>query len=359
MDATPPFLLNLPDDERMYFLSPVLRHFHNQPYHVQITVGHLDKAAILAKHKAQLLRSQTHNNWEAEPPLVMHTGLLFGLAGDVFVHLDEDSAWVYAACPEVAAKVLTDWKTQFSKPKKEEPPTYFLLGTENGSVERQAVTMTRGGMHTPAELALNYGDDLVLWEAELIQRLQSQANGLVVLRGDPGTGKSSFLRHLIARLAKSHRAYLVPTSHFGMLTSPDMPRFWARQNYQSKFQNLIILEDAEGLLGRRDGSNDAQVSNVLNLADGILGDSLRVQLVATVNAQLDQLDPAVTRRGRLLGHREFRRLSRWEAERLATAKGLTLPHGTDFSLAEVYRGADSTDEIPTGRKMGFCPAGRN
>jgi hypothetical protein len=326
---------------------------------VSITVGRLDKAAILAKHQAQLLRSQTHHNCEAEPPVVLHTGLLFGLGEDVFVHLDDDSAWVYAACPDVAAKVLTDWKTQFAKPKKEEPPTYFLLGTENGSVERQAVTMTRGGMHTPAELALHYGDDLVLWEHELIQRLQNQVNGLVVLRGDPGTGKSSFLRHVIARLAKTHRAYLVPTSHFGMLTSPDMPRFWARQNYRSKFQNLVILEDAEALLARRDGSNDAQVSNLLNLADGLLGDSMRLQLIATVNAPLDKLDPAVTRCGRLLGHREFRRLSRWEAERLATAKGLTLPHGTDFSLAEVYRGADSTDEVPTGRKMGFCPTGRN
>lgn len=359
MEAAPPYLENLPDDERTYFLSPVLRHFHHQPFHVHIAVGRLDKMAILAKHGGQLLRSQCHHNWAADPPLVKRTGLLFQLPDHVFVHLDEDGVWVYAACPDVAAKVLTDWKTQFAKPPKEEPPTFYLLGTEDGEVKRQSVALTRGGLHTPAELALHYGDELVPWEAELIQRLQSHANGLVVLRGDPGTGKSSFLRHLIARLARTHRAYLVPTCHFGMLTSPHMPRFWAGQNYGSKFQNLLILEDAEALLGRRDGSYDAQVSNVLNMADGLLGDSMRVQIVTTVNASLDKLDPAVTRRGRLLGHREFRRLSREEAERLASAKGLTLPHGKDFSLAEVYRGADSTDEIPTGRKMGFCPAGRN
>jgi len=358
VESNPPFLAPLPDDERTYFLSPVLRHFHDRPYHVQIAVGCLDKTAILAKHKAQLLRSQCHHNWEVEPPLVKQTGLLFRLPDNVFVHLDEDGVWVYAACMDVAAQVLADWKAQFSKPKKEEPPTYFLLGTENGEVERQPVTMTRGGLHTPAELALHYGDELALWEAELVQRLQSNVNGLVVLRGDPGTGKSSFLRHLIARMSASHRAYLVPTSLFGMLTSPDMPRFWARQN-RSKFQAMLVLEDAEALLGRRDGSNDAQVSNLLNMADGLLGDSMRLQVVATANAKLEALDPAVTRRGRLLGHREFRRLTQDEAQRLAKAKGLTLPHGTDFSLAEIYRGADSTDELPAGRKLGFCAAGRN
>ena len=352
MEAAPPYLENLPDDERTYFLTPVLRHFHNQPFHVQIAVGCLDKTAILTKHKAQLLRSQCHHNWEAEPPLVKQTQLLFRLE-DVFVHLEEDGLWVYAACPDVAAQVLAEWKTQFAKPNKEEPPTYYMLGTENGGVQRQPVSMTRGGLHTAAELALHYGDDLVLWEAELIQRLQNQINGLVVMRGEPGTGKSSFLRHLIARLAKTHRAYLVPTSHFGMLASPEMPSFWAGQNYRSKLQNLLILEDAEALLGRRDGTNDAQVSNLLNMSDGLLGDSMRVQIVATVNASLDKLDPAITRRGRLTGYRQFRRLTRTEAQRLATAKHLTLADGTDFSLADIYRGADSADPVPAEPVMGF------
>ena len=354
MKKSPPHLENLPDDERTYFLSPMLRHFHHQPWHAHIGLARLDKAAILAKHQAQLLRSECHHHPTAEPPFVQPTQLLFRLAENVFVHLEEDGVWVYAACPAVAAQVLTDWQAQFALPKKEEPPTYFLLGTEHGSVKRQSVAMTRACPHSAEELALHYGDDFVPWETELIQRLQQQINGLVVLRGEPGTGKSSFLRHLIARLAKTHRAFLVPTTNFGMLSSPEMPSFWAGQNCRSKLQNLLILEDAEALLARRDGSNDAQVSNLLNMSDGLLGDSMRVQIVATVNASLDKLDPAITRRGRLAGFKHFRRLSRAEAQRLATAKGLTLSHGTDFSLAEIYRGADSADPVPAGQVMGFC-----
>lgn len=355
MKKSPPYLENLPDDERTYFLSPMLRHFHNQPCHSHIAVVRFDKAAILEAHKDCLLRSETHHRDDEEDPVSFNrTAMLFRLPGDVFVHLDDDAAWAYAACPEVAAQVLADWKARFNKAKKDEPPIYYLLGTGSDGLQRQPVSMTRGCLHSAEELALHYGPDFVLWEAELIQRLQSQTNGLVVLRGEPGTGKSSFLRHLIARLVKTHRAFLVPTSHFGMLSGPEMPGFWAGQNYRSKLQNLLILEDAEALLGRRDGSNDAQVSNLLNMSDGLLGDSMRVQIVATVNASLDKLDPAITRRGRLTGYRQFRRLSRAEAQRLATAKGLTLSHGTDFSLAEIYRGADSADPVPAGPVMGFC-----
>lgn len=353
MESNPPFLEPLPEDERIFFLAPVLRHFHHKPVHVQIAAARLDKTAILAKHKAQLTRSQCHHNWDAETPLVKQTALLFRLAEDTFVHLDEDGVWVYAACPEVAAKVLTDWKTQFLLPAKAEAPTYYLLGIENGCVQRQPVTMSRPCLHSPADLALHYGNDFVPWEAELIQRLKSQVNGLVVLRGDPGVGKSSFLRHLIASLRQTHRAFLVPTSHFGLLASPEMPSFWAGQNYRSSLQNLLILEDAEALLGRRDGLNDAQVSNLLNMSDGLLGDSMKVQIVATVNASVDRLDPAITRRGRLAGYRHFRRLSRLEAQRLASAKNLPLADGNDFSLAEIYRGAESTDPVPAEPVMGF------
>ena len=42
-----------------------------------------------------------------------------------------------------------------------------------------------------------------------------------------------------------------------------------------------------------------------------------------------------------MGTREFRRLTRPEAQRLAEAKGLTLADQDDFSLAEIYCGAVS------------------
>lgn len=354
MEASPPYLENLPADESVYFLAPVLRHFAHKPYHVHSAAVRWNKPLLVEELKSQLIRSKAGHCFDEDvPPLVRQRELLFHLPGDVFVHLDEYTVHVHAACPTVAAQVLTDLNHRFAKPPKAGLPNYHLLSYGREGVQRHPVSLTRACLHSPDDLALHYGNDFVLWEAELIQRLQNQPNGLVVLRGDPGVGKTTFLRHLMARLCKTHRAFLVPTSHFNMLASPEMPVFWAGQNYRSSLNNLLILEDAEALLGKRRGSNDDQVSNLLNMSDGLLGDSMKVQIIATVNASLDKLDPAITRRGRMLGYRQFRRLTRAEAQRLAQAKGLTLPEGPELSLADIYRGTDSTDGMPAEPTMGF------
>ena len=354
MEASPPYLENLPADESVYFLTPVLRHFAHKPYHVHSATVRWNKPLLVAELKSQLIRSKAGHRWDVDvPPFVRQRELLFHLPGDVFVHLDEYTVHVHAACPTVAAQVLTDLNHRFAKPPKAGLPNFHLLSYGRDGVQSHPVALTRACLHSPDDLALHYGNDFVLWEAELIQRLQNQPNGLVVLRGDPGVGKTTFLRHLTARLAKTHRAFLVPTSHFNMLASPEMPVFWAGQNYRSSLTNLVILEDAEALLGKRRGSNDDQVSNLLNFSDGMMGDCMKVQIVTTVNAPLEKLDPAITRRGRMLGYRQFRRLTRAEALRLSTAKNLTLGDGHEFSLADIYRGPDSADPVPAEPTMGF------
>jgi ATP-dependent 26S proteasome regulatory subunit len=66
-----------------------------------------------------------------------------------------------------------------------------------------------------------------------------------------------------------------------------------------------------------------------------------------------QLDPALLRPGRLKGKREFRRLTRPEAQRLAEAKGLALADQADFSLAEIYCGAVGEPVPSADRQIGF------
>ena len=55
-----------------------------------------------------------------------------------------------------------------------------------------------------------------------------------------------------------------------------------------------------------------------------------------------------------VGAREFRRLSREEARRLAEAKGLALPETEDASLAEIYCGSAETPSLARTRKIGFA-----
>ena len=96
------------------------------------------------------------------------------------------------------------------------------------------------------------------------------------------------------------------------------------------------------------------MSNLLNIGDGFLGEHLKLHVVATTNTPMRRLDEAMLRPGRLMGTREFRRLTRDEALRLAQAKGLKLADGFDtFSLAEVYCGRPEV--LSPEPSVGFSP----
>jgi hypothetical protein len=157
----------------------------------------------------------------------------------------------------------------------------------------------------------------------------------------------------MSRLIGQAVFFYVPVSESEMLSSPRFVNFWVTQTRRQKGKTKIaILEDAEELLLPRDAGSREKVSNLLNIADGLLGDHLRLHVVATTNIPLGNLDPAIVRPGRLVGAREFRRLNREEARRVAEAKGLTLPEAEDASLAELYCGGGVLS-FGKGRKIGF------
>jgi hypothetical protein len=73
------------------------------------------------------------------------------------------------------------------------------------------------------------------------------------------------------------------------------------------------------------------------------------------NVPMASLDPAMTRPGRLMGAREFPRLSRASALRLAEAKGIHLvPEQADYSLAEIYGRAPLAAKLQKARRLGFA-----
>jgi len=59
------------------------------------------------------------------------------------------------------------------------------------------------------------------------------------------------------------------------------------------------------------------------------------------------------RPGCLVRTREFRRLTRREAQRLAVAKGLDLPDQPDYLLRELYCGLVAATVLKTDRQIGF------
>ena len=89
-----------------------------------------------------------------------------------------------------------------------------------------------GGVYPPAEwLGLHYGPDFPTWHEQLVAGLHARraGGGLTLLRGEPGTGKSTYLRFLLAEMRKTHRFYYLPANAFQLLTSPSMADFWLQE----------------------------------------------------------------------------------------------------------------------------------
>ena len=79
-----------------------------------------------------------------------------------------------------------------------------------------------------------------------------------------------------------------------------------------------------------------RVSNILNLTDGILGDCLGIQILATFNMKREKIDGALLRKGRLIAEHKFEKLSLEETNKLLNFLGKTEIAEEGMVLADIY-----------------------
>jgi hypothetical protein len=204
-------------------------------------------------------------------------------------------------------------------------------------------------------LEMHYGHGFAEWTRRFAAGLSQ--NGLSILRGKPGTGKTSFLRHMIFAHAETHRFYYLPVDAFGLLQA-QMSDFLGRERKRFKDAVLVlVLEDAEELLLDRKGHRDGMASSLLNFTDGFIGDIVQAHLICTINSEVKHLDEAVLRPGRQRFFREFDLLKWEQASALAGKLGFELSEKRSYSLAELYHFKDvqNQDRLnkPDERVIGF------
>lgn len=168
-------------------------------------------------------------------------------------------------------------------------------------------------------LDLLYGEGFGGWHKDLIKRLDESEKGITLFHGQPGCGKTHYIRKLTAVLnAAGKKVVFIPHAIFEKIGSPEFTEFMLDNFTKSAKATVFVLEDAENLLKKRENNSDAdKVSNLLNLGDGILNDLFKIQIIATFNTDLENIDPAVLRAGRLLAKKEFKPLKKDEAIKLA------------------------------------------
>ena len=199
------------------------------------------------------------------------------------------------------------------------------------------------------DLELNYGKEFNKKHNNIVKRLsKTQDSGLIILNGKPGTGKTTYVKYLTTLINK--RVIFVPPNIAESLTGPNLLPFLMENK-----NSVLIIEDAEKVIGCRESSDtNNSVSNILNMTDGILGDCLNLQIIATLNTPRDKIDKALLRKGRLIAEHEFKELPEENVKKLFEKLGIKKEVPGPLTLTEIYNYNDETvaEEKPA-KFMGF------
>lgn len=181
----------------------------------------------------------------------------------------------------------------------------------------------------------HYNDDFQPVDKTIRGFINNDKSGLVLLHGLKGTGKTTYIRNLIASYPERKFVFIHP-SLVPLLGSPEFGNFLSTLK-----DHIIILEDCENAIRKRKSiaSNDSAVALLLNLTDGLLSDDLRMKFICTFNDASTSIDDALTRKGRLVARYEFKKLCEDKATALlrkVTKNDEITSEEGGMSLADIY-----------------------
>jgi hypothetical protein len=173
--------------------------------------------------------------------------------------------------------------------------------------------------------------------------MESSAN-ILLLIGPPGTGKTTFIRGLLA-----HRNCSAMVTYDAGILEKD--GFFAR--FIEDDAEVMVLEDSDAFLKSRSDGN-TMMHRFLNVGDGLVTTRGKKMIFSTNLPSIRDIDSALVRPGRCFDILTFDSLSQEDADKLAAKLGVKVEHGKkDYSLAEIFNKQTHAGVSAANRKVGF------
>lgn len=260
----------------------------------------------------------------------------------LFLRLDETPSDTYILFKNQdidKVNEMVEFLETFYKKPKIDNQCYYRLASRNGGFY-----LEKGKIKEPKDFNVDmlYNDSFKKEHIKIKDFIENEEkSGLIMLHGLKGTGKSTYIKHLVTS-NKDKKFVYVPANMINLLGEPSFGSFLTTLN-----NHIIVLEDCENVIRDRQSLTgmSSAVSMLLNMTDGILSDDLNIKFICTFNEDMKNIDSALLRKGRLISKYEFTNLETNKTNKLLKHLGIDFVSNKPLSLAEIFHFNDDDYEI--------------
>jgi len=239
-------------------------------------------------------------------------------------------------------KIIDEIKKFKERKSKNKSEISLLINTVDG-IDTKSLEITKPKLR----IEDNYNDDFMEVHKTIYQRLSKKNDkGLVILHGKPGTGKTSYIRHLISSLKKE--VIFLPPNMAAEITNPGLISVLI-----DRPNSIFVIEDAENIVVDREKDGNSKVSALLNISDGLLSDCLNIQIICSFNTDISKVDSALMRKGRLIAKYEFKELEVQKANTLSKKLGFDSNFNSPMTLTAIYNQGEKDFQQTKNNTIGF------
>jgi hypothetical protein len=176
---------------------------------------------------------------------------------------------------------------------------------------------------------------------EFFENFKKSGSNILLLMGEPGTGKTNFIRALINQCH-----YEVGVTYDESILSRD----WFFTDFIEGEIDAMVIEDADTFLTKRSEGNTI-MHKFLNVGDGLVNVDEKKLIFSTNLTNTKEIDEALLRPGRCYSVLDFKPLNEIQAQAVKEKYNLSIDIvNRSYTLAELF---NSEYEKPKIQKVGF------